>query len=184
MKKIIFTLFTIAVLLAGASCGNDNSNSGTTTPTGDSAAVTANNPEGNLPENKTVDPPAVRKLCFLDRFVGEPYIYDGDTQNMIDSTIVRLEIKGENVTGEYRYQPAEKDWNTGPFKGTIKDNVITVVHEWNMEGDTGLEEKIFKLEDDKLMIMGGAGEEIDGVFTITDKENVSVAETLAKVACW
>ncbi len=136
-------------------------------------------PADSSPEFKT----QMGKHCYLKTMAHEPFVVNGDTIQFIDSTVLELKIMGEKVTGIYNWMPAEKDQAHGTIEGTIKDNIITAIYSYTIEGSDQKEEAIFKMETGKISLLSGQMEEVDGVMMIKDKAAVEISESLAEVDC-
>lgn len=181
MKNFRFPILALVLIMFYSGCEEKKADDGAKSIDNSSLS------EDSAPEKEKgedVDVPQSRKLCFLERTVGDPIIANGDTYPMVDTMSIRLEITGDNVKGYYNWQPAEKDRFQGKLEGRIEGEIITAIFHWNGEGQSGLEEKVFKLEADKIWIMDGEGDEIDGVYKLIDKEFAEYVESVPKVDCW
>ena len=77
-----------------------------------------------------------------------------------DITTVKLIINGDAVSGEMNWTPWEKDGASGTLKGKKIGDEIIADYDYMIEGSNQSEEKIFKLEGDKLLVK--VGELMDG----------------------
>ena len=156
MKKIAFYCSFIFTLSA---CQSKN----TETQTTDSTAI-------NADTVATATAPAAETLCFEEK-VGK------------DLTTVRFTIEGNKVTGSMEWLPYEKDQARGTLSGEKMGNEIVADYEYMIEGSNQLEEKIFVLEGDKLLVKSGELEDKNGKLFIKDKSKATIGQTLVKVAC-
>lgn len=153
MKKIAFYCSFILTLSA---CQSKNQTTDNTAARTDTIA--------------TATKPAAETLCFEEK-VGK------------DITTVRLTIDGDKVTGNMEWLPWEKDQATGTLLGEKKGNEIVADYEYMIEGSNQLEEKIFVLEGDKLLVKSGELDDKNGKLVIKDRTKAIVGQTLVKVAC-
>ncbi len=101
-----------------------------------------------------------------------------------DITTVKLIIKGDEITGEMNWTPWEKDGAVGTLKGKKVGNEIVVDYDYMIEGSNQSEEKIFKIDGDKLLIKEGELiEGKDGKLVMKDPVKAVFKETLVKVKC-
>ena len=156
MKKV--TLFC-SLIIALSACQSKNSESDTTDSTVSAADTLA-----------TATQPAIETLCFEEK-VGK------------DLTTVSLTIDGNKVTGSMEWLPWEKDQARGTLVGEKNGNEIVADYEYMIEGSNQLEEKIFVLEGDKLLVKSGELEDKNGKLFIKDKAKAVIGQTLLKVAC-
>ena len=101
-----------------------------------------------------------------------------------DITTVKLIINGDAVTGEMNWTPWEKDGASGTLKGKKIGDEIIADYDYMIEGSNQSEEKIFKLEGDKLLVK--VGELMDGKngkLIMKDPAKARFSETLIKVKC-
>jgi len=118
----------------------------------------------------TATKPAKETLCFEEK-IGK------------DLTTVRLTIDGNNVTGSMEWLPWEKDQARGTLLGKKNGNEIIADYEYMIEGSNQLEEKIFILEGDKLLVKSGELEDKNGKLILKNPAQATVGQTLKKVAC-
>lgn len=101
-----------------------------------------------------------------------------------DLTTVKLIMKGDAVTGEMNWTPWEKDGAVGTLKGKKVGNEIVADYDYMIEGSNQSEEKIFKIEGDKLLIKEGELiEGKEGKLIMKDATKATFKETLVKVSC-
>ncbi len=154
--------FTVLALFAIASCHNGEETPGET--------------KDNLPPvvtNDTTPPPAKENVCFLKALKK-------------DSTFVNLTIEGNNVSGNMRWHPWQKDGAIGTLTGTKGANgEMQLLYDYMIEGSKQTETKIMKIENDQLKIK--TGELIDptnnGHLIFKDSSKLKYTEVLQKVVC-
>ncbi len=103
-----------------------------------------------------------------------------------DSTQIRLNINNENVIGEMRWIPFEKDGAIGILKGKLNlENEMDLIYYYKIEGVDQTETKIMKIENGKLLIK--TGELIDpkynGNLSYKDKSRAKYTDSLDTVIC-
>jgi hypothetical protein len=156
MKKIVLYYSFILALSACKSKDTETQTSDSTTSNADTVAIAT--------------APVAETLCFEEK-VGK------------DLTTVRLTIEGNKVTGNMEWLPWEKDQARGTLLGEKKGNEIIADYEYMIEGSNQLEEKIFVLEGDKLLVKSGELEDKNGKLTLKDRTKATIGQTLTKVAC-
>lgn len=123
------------------------------------------------------------QLCFLKVTQGEMIMTADDNMVMlIDSLVMNLHIKNDSVTGILNWLPGQKDKMTGTLKGTLQDDVITAIYAYTAEGISTKEEKILKLDSNKVSFKTGELELRNGIWTLKDK-NTAFSESLPKTPC-
>ncbi|WP_394994217.1 hypothetical protein [Emticicia sp.] len=101
-----------------------------------------------------------------------------------DITTVKLIINGDAVSGEMNWTPWEKDGASGTLKGKKIGDEIIADYDYMIEGSNQSEEKIFKLEGDKLLVkVGELMDGKDGKLIMKDPAKARFSETLIKVKC-
>lgn len=101
-----------------------------------------------------------------------------------DITTVKLIMKGDEITGEMNWTPWEKDGAVGTLKGKKVGDEIVADYDYVIEGSNQSEEKIFKIDGDKLLIKEGELiEGKDGKLIMKDPTKAVFKETLVKVKC-
>lgn len=130
-------VFPALFILALTSCTSENKNR-----TGDSTEVIAVDTTftATTPKESSSD-------C---------YIY---TKNR-DTASLKLNIKGEELTGELNYNLFEKDRNTGKIAGEMKGDTIIAEYIFDSEGMRSVREVVFVRKDDGN-IYEGTGEVIE-----------------------
>ncbi len=102
-------------------------------------------------------------------------------RNFYDQFLLRLDLAGDKVTGNFVSSPAEKDLKTGNFTGTVgaldqKAMARTADVFWNTsaEGMQGTEELIISFGDGSASILGGEMvDRGDGVYVYKDKTKLT-----------
>lgn len=100
-----------------------------------------------------------------------------------DTSTVKLEINGTEVSGEMNWIPWEKDGARGTLKGTKEGDIIKATWSYMIEGSNQAEAIEMKLEGDKLMRKVGELIDKDGVSVMKDPANAPYQETFMKVNC-
>ncbi|GGD74079.1 hypothetical protein GCM10011514_42710 [Emticicia aquatilis] len=156
MKKVYFLLFM--ALAACQSKKTETASSDSTTVSADTVATTT----------ATV---AEETVCYEFRFKK-------------DVTSVKLIMKGDSVRGEMSELLWEKDSATGTLKGKKVGNDLIVDYDYVIEGSNQVEERILRMEGDKLLVMSGElMEDKSGKLKMKDPAKATVSETLVKVKC-
>jgi len=75
------------------------------------------------------------------------YVYN-DNRSTISLQVMK---KGDSITGTLLFALAEKDKNTGRFKGLIKDDVLLADYTFESEGVESVREVAFKIKNDTLL---------------------------------
>lgn len=123
------------------------------------------------------------QLCFLQVTQGEMIMTsDEGMEILIDSLVLNLHIKNDSVSGVLNWLPAQKDKMTGTLNGTINGDVITAIYSYSAEGTMAKEEKIMKLDSNKVTIKTGELEKHNGIWTLKDK-SVAFSESIPKISC-
>ncbi|WP_111307426.1 hypothetical protein [Confluentibacter sediminis] len=107
------------------------------------------------------------------------YAYKGHN-NSIELKITEM---NDMVAGYLNYHLAEKDANTGTFRGIVDDDVLLAEYTFQSEGTTSKREVIFKVINDELI--EGYGEmDAEGThFRNTDHVSFSSTMPLTKTDC-
>ena len=123
------------------------------------------------------------QLCFLKVTQGELVFTENDeVHTLIDSLVMNLNIKNDSVTGIVEWIPEQKDKIVGTLTGTIQDDVITAMYSSVANRIPTKQEKILKLDSDKIWIKAGAVELRDGIWVLKDK-NAAFSESIPKTLC-
>jgi hypothetical protein len=132
------------------------------------------------PENKQ---PREEQLCFLKVTQGELTITEDENMEMlIDSMVMNIHIKNDSVTGIFHWLPARKDRMTGSLAGTIHDDIITAIYSYTAEGIDTKEEKILKLDSNRIFFKTGELVEHNGIWILKDKA-APFSESIPKTLC-
>lgn len=124
---------------------------------------------------------AYGKMCY--RKVTEAKALLEGNVAIRDTMIFTVERQGDNVSGVFNWLPQEKDKKTGTFKGTMKDNVGTVIYTYNAEGTEQKEELVFKIDEKEVAIKYGEMEEVNGIWKLKNMEKADYTEALPRVDC-
>ncbi len=120
------------------------------------------------------------------------YFYSNKTDSgLYDKASIRLDINGENVTGEFNNYPAEKDSKIGTFSGTVgpldpKIMGRTAKLWWNSlaEGMQVKEELNIEFGDGSASALyGEMVDRGDGVYIYKDKTELSFGPSLGQISC-
>jgi len=155
----------------------DSTSTGAGTNTGTGTGAGANTGTGTgSSQNPNVN---AKQLCYIWNTEGG------------DNAQLSMDIRGNAVTGEFLWRPAEKDQKTGAFTGTyaISDTktgsgVAKTLWKSSGEGMTNTEE-LYIMFDNKIAA-AGFGEMVrgsDGVWKYKDPMNVSYVPTLQATDC-
>lgn len=99
------------------------------------------------------------------------------------SVSLKMETIGNEVTGTMVYSLAEKDKNTGTFKGTINNNIILADYTFQSEGVESIRQIAFERKGDKL-IEGFGGMNEDGTkFKDVNQLKFNSTMPLSKLDC-
>ncbi len=90
---------------------------------------------------------------------------------------VKLNFKGDSLSGQMQNLNAEKDSNYGKLSGILKDDIIKAEYQFQSEGQISTMQVQFKMEDGKLIQGFGEMEEKGGKMVF--KENAEIDYTLA-----
>lgn len=167
IKQIIFILLIIILIISVFFSIKYNKKQET-----EQKVVTNNN---ELSEN--------RNLCF---YLGEP-----TSLEFYDISWLKLNIKGEYITGEYQNIPAGKDSKVGKFEGTLgkfdqsnmnRDSIVW----WQatQEGISTKEQLYIKWGDGSATT--GYGEMVDqgnNVYSYKDTNNLSYTKAMNQIDC-
>jgi Prokaryotic membrane lipoprotein lipid attachment site len=161
MKKTQISLAVAAALLSA--CNSQTKTETTTTDTTKIATVAADITSASTDG----------KFCFLK------------TENR-DSTIITLNIANGKVTGEMTWNPYQQDGAVGTLTGTKNANgEFDLVYDYMIEGNHQTEDKVMKIENDKLLIKQGEliDPKNDGNMKFKDLGKAVFSEILTKINC-
>ena len=153
--RLLFLIPTIFII-ALASCTSENKSA-----TGDSTEVIA------------VD--TTFTAATPNESGSDCYIY---TKNR-DTASLKLNITGEELTGELNYKLFEKDRNTGKIAGEMKGDTIIAEYTFDSEGMRSVREVVFVKKDDGN-IYEGTGDVIekDGKMVFKDRSALKFSPTM------
>lgn len=122
------------------------------------------------PVTETVKPEETKTTCYS-------YEENGDSVSLQMKTI------GNEVTGSMVYSLAEKDKNTGTFKGTINNNILIADYTFQSEGVESTRQIAFEIKGDQLI--EGYGDMTDDGIKFKDVAQLKFTSTmpLSKVDC-
>ncbi len=67
-----------------------------------------------------------------------------------DSALLKLDVSGNDVSGDLKYFLYEKDNNKGTIRGTLQDSLIVADYTFQSEGMTSVRQVVFKIHGDSL----------------------------------
>jgi hypothetical protein len=159
MKRIALLLLSTITIIACKSKTDETQTADSTAAIAKDTVATATKPSGE------------ETLCF-------------ELKEGKDVTTVKLVMKGDSITGEMEWLPWEKDGAVGTLKGKKVGEEIIVDYEYVIEGSSQMEEKIFKIDGEKLLIKEGELTETKtGKLVLKDASKAKYSETLLKVNC-
>ena len=102
-------------------------------------------------------------------------------RNFYDQFLLRLDLAGDKVTGNFVSSPAEKDLKIGTFAGTVgaldqkaMARTADVIWDASAEGTQNKEELIISFGDGSASILGGEMvDQGDGVYVYKDKTKLT-----------
>jgi len=102
-----------------------------------------------------------------------------------DTVAMTLHVKGEEYTGELRYNFYEKDKNSGTFSGEMKGDTLISEYIFDAEGLRSVREAVFLRKDGKLYEGFGETEEKSGKVRFRDRSKLDFgnAVVLSRVSC-
>jgi len=109
------------------------------------------------------------------------YVYN-DNRSTISLQVLK---KGDSITGTLLFALAEKDKNTGRFKGQVKNNVLLADYTFESEGVESVRQVAFKIKSDTLLQGYGPMELKDSIQVFKNPSSLTFnAEfPLVKKAC-
>jgi len=146
MKKAFFLFAGIAAMLA--SCTSNNAEKKAKDTTEMIALDTTFRPANPAPENSS--------NCYL-------YV------NKKDTASIKLQIKGEELTGTLHYNIFEKDQNNGTIAGEMKGDTIIADYTFDSEGLRSVRQVVFLKKEGKLYEGYGEMKEQNGKFTFVNR---------------
>lgn len=174
-KKVIIgiIIFVVLVLLAIWS-GNKLKNSSEVSY--DSSSVDQQEPASQIPAEKL-------NICF--------YHATKTKKGFFDTVMLRVNMNGADVDGEFSNYPAEKDSKIGLFKGKVEPadpitGIRTATVWWDAvaEGKQVTEELMFTFNNTNANIKYGAmADQGDGTYVYKDKAKLTNGSALEQISC-
>jgi hypothetical protein len=162
-KKITWIAFVLFVVVAGFIYFDENKEK-------------INNVVGTIKKEPT-------SLCYIYSFKSSRGFYD--------QSILLLDLSGENVSGEFRILPGEKDSKVGKFLGLVgpvdQKKMARVANVWwdsLAEGMKVKEELVLEFGDGSAV--AGFGEMVDrgdGVYLYKDKTKLTYVPQMSQISC-
>ena len=103
-----------------------------------------------------------------------------------DTTTVSLTLEGNQVSGQMRWNPYQKDGANGKLTGTRKaKGELDLLYDYTIEGNRQTETKIMKIETGTLLIKTGelTDPKNDGNLVYKDVAKAVFSEVLKPVPC-
>ncbi len=97
--------------------------------------------------------------------------------------VINLNVEGKNISGNFDYIPFEGKVNNGNFTGTIKGNIARTICVFDQNGNLKKEEVVFKIEENKISILGGEKEKIDDVWKFKDISKGFYMNEMPRIDC-
>jgi len=97
--------------------------------------------------------------------------------------ILEATIDNDSIFGNYDYYPEKGKPNKGNFKGVLNGNIANTVCKFTQDNKTIKEEFIFKIDKNKVSILGGEKEKINGVWRFVDKSKGVYMNDLPRRNC-
>lgn len=146
MKKVLVLFAGLTAMMAA--CTNNNAEKNIKDTSGMIALDTTFTPANPVPENSS--------NCYL-------YAANKDTASL------KLQIKGEELTGELNYNIFEKDVNKGTIAGEMKGDTIIADYTYDSEGLRSVRQVVFLKKEGKLYEGYGEMEERNGKFSFVNR---------------
>ena len=128
----------------------------------------------NSNQNESTPPSAaeIRTNCY-------------EIQSESDTVTLRLELKGEDVTGTLSYKYYQKDKNEGSVKGKLKDSIVIADYSFLSEGTQSIRQIAFRLSGNDVIEGYGPMIEQGGkmVFTNIDSVNFDPQFLITGISC-
>jgi hypothetical protein len=129
----------------------------------------------------TTIPPESESLCY--------YRSEKTTRGYYDESSLRVDIKNDEITGDFRNLPAEKDSKIGSFDGkidSVSGDTRTATVWWNSqaEGMQNKEELVLRFSNNQAQ--AGFGEMVDkgdGTYVYKDKSKITYGPTMNTINC-
>jgi hypothetical protein len=96
---------------------------------------------------------------------------------------ISFEINGSKVTGQQLWRPTGEHTASGSFEGVLtQEGEIRGVYEFTIEASEQMEEQVFKMKGDELLIGSGARKEgEDGVLRFLNPKAVTFEKALPRI---
>lgn len=161
MKRTLLLFTACAGILASCSSNESGKKAGDSTMIALDTTFTPTNP---APANST--------NC---------YVY---TKNK-DTASLKLNLKGEELTGDLTYKLWEKDSNKGTISGEMKGDTIIADYTFDSEGLRSVRQVVFLKKDAKLYEGFGDTEEKNGKVVFKNRATLKFADAIvfAPIAC-
>lgn len=133
-----------------------------------------------------------RQGALPDSSISMCYRYTNETgRGLFDESWLKMEITGDQLKGEYRYVPAEKDKKVGVFTGTVgvmdpNISARTARVWWNAmaEGMTVTEELHIQFgEGSAVALFGEMIDRGDGVYVYRDSAKLTPGPQMSQIDC-
>lgn len=130
---------------------------------------------------KSISQDSVPTNCQVNHERSELCFQRLDGSSSQDTSLIRLIINKETVTGDFNYIPYQKDSRRGTLTGVKNGNIIKGVWTFMQEGITDTISVEFKLQNDKLFQKTFGVDRVTGRQKLTDTSTFSIPYT--KVLC-
>jgi len=120
--------------------------------------------------------------CYMS-IVENIIVKNNDTILEKDKLLINIIIKGNKVSGNYDFIPFKSEANKGTFVGFLEENIATTKYTHTLNGKKSTEEVIFKIEANKISILGGEKIEKDGIHVFKDKSKGVYMIDMPRVNC-
>ncbi len=125
INLLMKNFFIAALLWLIAGCGQNEKNAG-------------ENEIAELGDRKVTTANELRPGCYR-------MVIKRDTAEM------KIEVRGDSVSGDLFYNPFETDSNFGKFRGTFRDSIIRAWYTFESEGMVSYREVVYKLIGEELV---------------------------------
>lgn len=100
-----------------------------------------------------------------------------------NTLLIKLNVEGDKVHGTFDYLPFEGNEDKGNFIGELKDNIAKTICTFDQKDRTKKEEVIFKIDGQKISILGGEKKEIDGIWKFVDDSKGFYMNEIERISC-
>jgi len=162
-------LFTLILIIVAISCKKD------TKPKSDQNL--------DIPKDMTKSATANGEHCFTYIMKNTANV---DGEEFIEQSFVTVNltiINDKTVRGEYKVTSSKGEANDDYFEGTLDENIITAIQTYKRGSETLKDEMVFKIEANKISILGGEKKIKDGVNMFVDKSQCDYMMELPRVEC-